>query len=203
MTLQDFEENRETIENIRLWDYGPLLRSYKQLQEIRTYYEFPDIDIDRYYFHGEVPRQVMLAARELDVRQLQNPTWVNMHLEFTHGYGIVMNPVNEVTPTGLPVFYVQDLPPRATVPLSIEYPQIYYGEMTDYYVLVKTTVQEFDYPAGDVNVRSTYQGKGGVSISSLLRRLAFSVRFGDTPVSYTHLDVYKRQPPCCSDRRCG
>ena len=104
VTLQDFEENRETIENIRLWDYGPLLRSYKQLQEIRTYYEFPDIDIDRYYFHGEVPRQVMLAARELDVRQLQNPTWVNMHLEFTHGYGIVMNPVNEVTPTGLPVF---------------------------------------------------------------------------------------------------
>ena len=184
VTLQDFEENRETIENIRLWDYGPLLRSYKQLQEIRTYYEFPDIDIDRYYFHGEVPRQVMLAARELDVRQLQNPTWVNMHLEFTHGYGIVMNPVNEVTPTGLPVFYVQDLPPRATVPLSIEYPQIYYGEMTDYYVLVKTTVQEFDYPAGDVNVRSTYQGKGGVSISSLLRRLAFSVRFGDTQILF-------------------
>jgi len=185
VTLQDFENNRETIENIRLWDYGPLLRSYKQLQEIRTYYEFPDIDIDRYYFDGEVPRQVMLAARELDVRQLQNPTWVNMHLEFTHGYGIVMNPVNEVTPTGLPVFYVQDLPPRLTVPLSIEYPQIYYGEMTDYYVLVKTTVQEFDYPAGDENVRSTYEGSGGVPINSLLRRLAFSVRFGDTQILFT------------------
>lgn len=185
VTMQDFNKNSETIENIRLWDYGPLLRSYKQLQEIRTYYEFPDIDIDRYYLQGEVPRQVMLAARELDVRQLQNPTWVNMHLEFTHGYGIVMNPVNEVTPTGLPVFYVQDLPPRTTIPLSIEYPQIYYGEMTDYYVLVKTTVQEFDYPAGDENVRSTYEGTGGVPVNSLLRRLAFSVRFGDTQILFT------------------
>lgn len=184
-TWADLEENPDTVANIRLWDYRPLLRSYKQLQEIRSYYDFQDIDIDRYNFNGDT-RQVMLAARELDLGQLQNPTWVNMHLEFTHGYGIVMNPVNEVTPTGQPVLVIKDLPPKISVPLEIKRPQIYYGEKASSYVLVRTNVQEFDYPMGQANARSTYEGTGGVSIGSVFRRLLFTLRFGDSKILFTN-----------------
>ncbi len=184
-TWADIDDNPDTVSNIRLWDYRPLLRSYKQLQEIRSYYDFQDIDIDRYNFDGDY-RQVMLAARELDLRQLQNPTWVNMHLEFTHGYGIVMNPVSEVTPTGQPVLVIKDLPPKFSVPLKIERPQIYYGEKASSYVLVRTNVEEFDYPMGQANARSTYEGDGGVSIGSLFRRLLFTLRFGDSKILFTN-----------------
>lgn len=184
-TWNDIEENPDTVSNIRLWDYRPLLRSYKQLQEIRSYYDFQDIDIDRYNFDGDY-RQVMLAARELDLGQLQNPTWVNMHLEFTHGYGIVMNPVNEVTPTGQPVLVIKDLPPKISVPLEIERPQIYYGEKASSYVLVRTNVQEFDFPMGQANARSTYEGNGGISIGSVFRRLLFTLRFGDSKILFTN-----------------
>lgn len=184
-TWKDIEDNQDTIRNIRLWDYSPLLRSYKQLQEIRSYYDFQGVDIDRYDFDGDY-RQVMLAARELDLGQLQNPTWVNTHLEFTHGYGIVMNPVNEVTPTGQPVLVIKDLPPKISVPLDIDRPQIYYGEKTSSYVLVKTDFQEFDYPMGQANARSTYEGTGGISIGSVFRRLLFTLRFGDSKILFTN-----------------
>ncbi len=181
----DIDDNEDIIQNVRLWDYRPLLRSYKQLQEIRSYYDFEDVDIDRYTFDGTY-RQVMLSARELDLAQLQNPTWVNMHLEFTHGYGVVMNPVNEVDPEGKPILFIKDLPPKIDVPISIGRPQIYYGEKRQPYVLVKTTTKEFDYPMGNDNVRTTYEGTGGVGIGSLLRRLAFTVRFADSQILFTN-----------------
>jgi hypothetical protein len=184
VTWEQIQKEKETINNIRLWDYRPLLRTYKQLQEIRSYYDFNDIDIDRYNLGGSY-RQVMLSARELDLQQLQNPTWVNMHLEFTHGYGVVMNPVTEIDPEGKPVFFIKDLPPRISVPLEIERPQIYYGEKVQPYVLVKTKIKEFDYPMGGANVRTTYEGTGGVAIGSIWRRLAFAVRFRDSQILFT------------------
>ncbi len=184
VTPEGVAANSDTIRNIRLWDYGPLLRTYKQLQEIRSYYDFTDVDIDRYRFDGKM-RQVMLSARELDPTQLQNRTWVNTHLEFTHGYGLVMNPVNEVGPSGLPILFIRDLPPKVDVPLQIDRPQIYFGEKTSTYALVKTDVKEFDYPMGESNVRSTYDGKGGVGIGSAWRRLLFATRFGDTEIFFT------------------
>jgi hypothetical protein len=184
VTADDFQSDEAITQNIRLWDYRPLQQTYAQLQEIRSYYDFVDVDIDRYRF-GNDYRQVMLSARELNVGQLQNPTWVNTRLEFTHGYGIVMNPVNEINSRGLPQLYVKDLPPKISVPLSIERPQIYYGEGPAPYVFVKTDVEEFDYPSGDANVRTTYEGLGGVPIGSVLRRLAFAYRFGDTRILFT------------------
>ncbi|MFQ5857172.1 MAG: UPF0182 family protein, partial [Anaerolineae bacterium] len=187
VTVEDVQSDQATVDNIRLWDYRPLLQTYAQLQEIRSYYDFHDVDIDRYRL-GDDYRQVMLSARELDVRQLQNPTWVNTRLEFTHGYGIVMNPVNEINSRGLPVLYIKDLPPKISVPVQIDRPQIYYGEKPTTYVFVKTDVGEFDYPSGDANIRTTYEGVGGVSIGSVLRRLVFALRFGDTRILFT--DVF-------------
>ncbi|MDR1482006.1 MAG: UPF0182 family protein [Synergistaceae bacterium] len=184
VTVEDMADNSETVENIRLWDYGPLLRTYKQLQEIRTYYDFSDVDIDRYKLNGK-NRQVMLSIRELDLSQLQNRTWVNSHLEFTHGYGVVMNPVNEMEEGGLPVFFMKDLPPKSTVPISVTKPQIYYGEKPSTYALVKTNVNEFDYPMGDSNIRSTYDGTGGIPIGSLSRRLLFAIKYSDSEILFT------------------
>ena len=184
VTADEMREDSETMQNIRLWDYGPLLRTYKQLQEIRTYYDFGDIDIDRYKINGK-ERQVMLSVRELDQTQLQSRTWVNTHLEFTHGYGVVMNPVNEMEEGGLPLFFMKDLPPKSSVPIEIDRPQIYYGEKPTTYALVKTDVKEFDYPMGDANMRSTYEGSGGVEIGSLLRRLLFAIHFRDSEILFT------------------
>lgn len=184
VTPEELLADQETVKNIRLWDYSPLLRTYKQLQAIRTYYDFEDVYIDRYKLNGG-NRQVMLSVRELDLSKLQNQTWVNMHLEFTHGYGVVMNPVNEVSPGGLPFFFMKDLPPRSTVDIRLDRPQIYYGSMKDFYVLVNTDVKEFDYPMGDSNVRSTYEGGGGVEIGSFWKRLLFTLRFRDTEILFT------------------
>ncbi len=185
VTRADLYEDTETVENIRLWDYAPLLRTYKQLQEIRTYYEFGDVDIDRYRIDGK-NRQVMLSLRELDTAQIQNRTWVNAHLEFTHGYGVVMNPVNEMEESGLPVFFMKDLPPKSTVPIRIDRPEIYYGEKPSTYALVRTNVKEFDYPMGDSNVRSTYEGSGGVPIGGVLRKLLFAFHFRDSEIFFTN-----------------
>ena len=187
ITWEDIRDNRDTVENIRLWDHSPLLRSYKQLQEIRTYYDFSNVDIDRYTIEGQY-RQVMLAARELDLKGLQNPTWVNMRLEFTHGYGIVMNPVNEISGTGLPRLWVRDLPPRSDIPLSVSRPQIYYGEKPSSYIFVNTSVKEFDYPMGNSNARSVYEGKGGVPMGSLFRRFLYAVNFADVKILFS--DVF-------------
>jgi len=184
VTPEEIKADQETVQDIRLWDYSPLLRTYKQLQAIRTYYNFADIYVDRYPIGGR-NRQIMLAVRELDLGQLQNPTWVNTHLEFTHGYGVVMNPVNEVAPGGLPPFYMKDLPTKSTVDIPLNRPEIYYGCRGDNYVLVNTNIKEFDYPMGDANVRTSYAGKGGVKIDSLWRRLLFTLRFHDTEILFT------------------
>jgi hypothetical protein len=180
----DLEANAATIKNIRLWDYRPLLRTYSQLQEIRLYYEFFDVDVDRYRL-GEDYRQVTLVAREIAQDQLpQNAqTWVNRHLVYTHGSGVVLSPVNEVREEGLPNLWVRDIPPQPAFPeFAVTRPEIYFGELTDDYVLVKTTEQELDYPSGDRNVYTTYEGRGGVLLDSLVRRLAYALRLGSSQV---------------------
>lgn len=167
------------LKNIRLWDYRPLQQTYQQIQAIRLYYRFYDVDLDRYIVNNEM-RQVALAARELDKSQLQSPTWVNQKLQFTHGYGVVVNPVNEVTREGLPRLWVQDLPPVTVFDdLSITRPEIYYGEGTNDYVFVNTTEREFDYPSGDRNVFTSYEGTGGVVMDNALKKLAFALRLSD------------------------
>jgi uncharacterized membrane protein (UPF0182 family) len=179
LTLADFRANEATVDNIRLWDPGLLLQNYNQLQALRLYYTFVDVDVDRYDIDGDY-RQVMLSAREMDQGGLQPQarTWVNQHLTYTHGYGVVVSPVNEATAEGLPPLLVRDIPPRTEADLSITRPEIYFGELGNDYVLVKTEANEFDYPQGDQNVFSTYEGQGGVPVASFLRTAAFSVRFG-------------------------
>ncbi len=178
ITAQDLADNETALHNIRLWDYRPLLQTYSQLQELRPYYQFADVDIDRYELDGET-QQVMLSGREIDKSGLTNPTWVNQRLEYTHGYGLVMNPVDQFTSQGQPVFYIRNLPPQSSVDISIERPQIYYGELTSDVVYVDSGLEEFDYPSGDENVYTSYEGLGGVPIAGWLQRLAFAIRFGD------------------------
>lgn len=178
LTMGDITENSETISNIRLWDWRPLVQTYNQLQLFRTYYHFWDVDIDRYNIDGQY-KQVMLSAREMDIRNLPEnaQTWVNMHLFYTHGYGIVMNPVDRVSKEGLPEFYVKDVPPTSDY-LSTERPEIYYGEGNLEYVVVKTTTNEFDYPSGDKNIYTSYEGTGGVKLSDVFKRIVYAMKFG-------------------------
>lgn len=171
------EEHAGVLENVRLWDWRPLLDTYAQLQELRPYYDFIEVDIDRYVIDGEY-RQVMLAARELTTASLQNQAWVNRHLQYTHGYGLVMSPVNRVTPQGLPEFIIQNIPPESRGGLVVTRPEIYYGEQEADYVVVKTRRPEFDYGSGDQNVTTFYEGEGGVPLGGWLRRLAFAARVG-------------------------
>jgi uncharacterized membrane protein (UPF0182 family) len=185
ITWEDIQKNRNTIENIRLWDNRPLIQTYKQLQEIRLYYDFRDVDVDRYNF----PRytQVALAARELAVSQIPGRarTWVNMHLMYTHGYGVVMSPVNKVTPNGMPEFVIKNIPPQSELPIEIKRPQIYYGEETEDYAIVRTEMKEFDYPRGDQNVYTTYDGRGGVLLKGFFRRLVFAWNYSDIKILIT------------------
>jgi hypothetical protein len=176
------ERNAPTIKNIRLWDHRPLLRTFAQLQEIRTYYKFQDVDNDRYVVDGEY-RQLMLSPRELSYPHLQSRIWINEHLTFTHGYGVVVGPVNRITTEGLPEFLVKDIPPSSVPGFpKVTRPEIYYGEISNEYALVRTRSQELDYPAGDQNVYTTYRGKGGVVLSSWLRKLAFAARFAEIKI---------------------
>jgi uncharacterized membrane protein (UPF0182 family) len=177
------ERNAPTIRNIRLWDHRPLLRTFAQLQEIRPYYKFVDVDNDRYRLQGEY-RQLMLSPRELSYQHLQTRggSWINERLSFTHGYGAVVGPVNRITPEGLPEFFVKDIPPQSENFPKISRPEIYYGEIANEYVLVRTRSQELDYPAGDQNVYTTYAGRGGVVLSSFLRKVAFAARFGELKI---------------------
>ncbi len=174
------ETNRGTFQNIRLWDYRPIKTTYNQLQGIRPYYTFHDVDIDRYTLDGTY-RQVMLSARELDQNELPEgaQTWVNQRLKYTHGYGFTMSPVNEVTSDGLPRFLVRNIPPVTETDLDIQRPEIYFGEKTDQYVFVNTLTEEFDYPMGTTNAYTMYEGDGGVTINSFLRKILFSLRFSD------------------------
>jgi len=176
------ERNALTVENIRLWDHRPLLRTFAQLQEIRTYYKFIDVDVGRYTLNGEY-RQLMLSARELSYPHLQSRIWINEHLTFTHGYGVVVGPVNRITPEGLPEFVVKDIPPQSSGGFpAITRPEIYFGEVSNEYVLVKTRQQELSYPSGDQNVYTTYAGAGGIPIGAWLRKLLFAARFGELKI---------------------
>lgn len=179
LTPELVRANSRTLANIRLWDYRPLLATYSQLQELRPYYDFIEVDIDRYTIGGEA-RQVMIAARELTSTSLQNRSWVNLHLQYTHGYGVVISPVNEVDARGLPRFWVSDIPPRGHEDLKVVRPEIYYGEQEAEYVIVRTRRPEFDYPLGDDNATTFYEGSGGVPLGGWLRRALFAARLGTT-----------------------
>jgi uncharacterized membrane protein (UPF0182 family) len=177
----DPANNQPTLQNIRLWDVQALKDTLRQIQEIRTYYDFPDIDIDRYEIDGKM-REVMLATRELNVAKLpeSSQNWINDKLIYTHGYGITMNPVNGFTPEGLPTLFLSNMPVQSTVHgLNITRPEIYFGEMTNTDVYVKTRQKEFNYPEGDSNNLASYEGSGGIVVGGLLRRTLLAFDRGD------------------------
>lgn len=177
LTREDVDRNAATLKNVPLWDHQPLLDTFGQIQEIRTYYDFVSVDNDRYKIGGEY-RQVMLSAREVNSDSLPNRTWINERLTFTHGYGLTLGPVNQVTREGLPVLFIKNLPPESSVEeLRVSEPSIYFGELSNDHVFVKTRAKEFHYPKGDDNVTTTYDGEGGVPVDGFFRKLLFSIRF--------------------------
>ena len=202
LTARDIENNQATIQSIPLWDRRPLMDTYSQIQEIRSYYKFRSVDVDRYRIDGDY-RQVMLAARELarNPRDLPGDTWVNRHLVYTHGYGLVMSPANEIAAEGLPGFLLKDIPPAASAGLAVARPELYYGEDMRDYVLVQTNTPEFDYPKGDENIYTTYKGRGGVPMGGFLTRLAFALRFADPFILFT--DAITPQSRMMFDRHIG
>ena len=177
LTVQAVLSEAETLSNVRLWDYRPLLQTYNQVQALRQYYAFNDIDIDR-YFIDEGPHQVMLSARELVADRLTEDaqTWVNQRLVYTHGYGVAASPVSHVTRDGLPDFYLKDLPTQGVI--TITQPQLYFGELTDNYVIVRTAEPEFDYPSGNGNVTTSFTGETGIGMN-WWARLLFALRYAD------------------------
>src|SRR5579863_10533294 len=177
----DPANNQATLQNIRLWDWRALQDTLRQIQEIRTYYDFPDIDIDRYEINGTT-RQVMLATRELNVDKLPESSrnWINEKLIYTHGYGITMNPVNGFTPEGLPTLLLSNMPVQSTVRgLNITRPEVYFGELTNTDVYVKTRQKEFNYPQGESNNLTSYEGSGGIVLGGFLRRIIIALDRGD------------------------
>jgi hypothetical protein len=186
LTAKTLEANQATIDNIRLWDWQPLMNTYSQMQEIRTYYRFHDVDVDRYWLDGSY-QAVMLSARELKSSLLppNAQTWVNRHLLFTHGNGAVMSPVTRKNSEGLPIFYLSDIPPVSSGGPEIREPRIYYGEETDSYVVVKGSTPEFDYPKGKDNIYAFYTGMGGIPVGSLARKALFAWHFSDVNLLLT------------------
>ena len=184
LTAATVMDNEATMRNVRLWDHKPLLTTFGQLQEIRTYYDFINIDNDRYDIGG-VYRQVSLSPREISTSSLPSRNWINEHLIYTHGYGLCMGPVNEYTPDGLPVFFIKDVPPVSSIPLTIKRPEIYYGEVPNNYCFVDSGQQEFDYPAGDHDVYSTYTGTGGIPVKNIWRRILFTLKFGQKNILFS------------------
>lgn len=178
LTNEQLEEYNTVVNNIRLWDRRPLLDTYQQVQSLRQYYTFQDVDIGRYDVNGDYT-QVMLSARELDQNDLasQAQTWVNKTLKYTHGFGAVMSPAGEVGSDGQPEFLIQDIPPKVDEGLELENSSVYYGEKTDNYVITKTEETEFHYPMGDENVFTQYEGSGGVNIGNIFRKGIYSLRF--------------------------
>lgn len=175
--------NNPSLTDLRLWDHRPLKSSYNQLQSIRPYYQFQDIDIDR-YASATGQQQVMISARELYTDRLsdQAQTWINLHLTYTHGYGFAANQVSEFSNQGQPIFIAKDLPPEhssAFPDLQVREPRIYYGEATNDYSIVNTNTSEFDFPQGDTNLTTRYQGKNGIRLNSPLNKLLLAMHFGD------------------------
>ncbi|NJN75991.1 MAG: COG1615 family transporter [Synechococcaceae cyanobacterium RL_1_2] len=210
LTRQDLLDNYLTVDNIRLWDSRPILRTNRQLQQLRLYYSFPDADVDRYYFSrnpltnettkaGLEERQIIISARELNYPSVPEraQTWVNEHLVYTHGYGFTMSPVHNVDDNGLPYYYVQDISSRGDDSLEtvsdtvreaidIKNPRIYYGELTNTYVMTPSTIEEFDYPRGETNVYNTYDGRGGSTLGVWPRRLLWSQYFKDVRMLFAN-----------------
>jgi uncharacterized membrane protein (UPF0182 family) len=185
LTPEDISRNQETIDNIRLWDWRPILETYRQTQEIRLYYQFYGVDVGRYHTEDGY-HQVMLSAREL-AQQLPEKarTWVNERLQFTHGYGLVMNFVSKKASEGLPSYIIENIPPASLYGLKVDQPAIYYGEGTSGYRIVATSVKEFDYPKGNENVYTSYGGKGGVPLDTFWKRLLFAWTQGDINILLT------------------
>lgn len=183
LSVESFKKNKAILDNIRLWNPEPLKQTFKQLQEIRLYYEFLNMDVDRYMIDGSL-QQVMLSARELDIRQIteQAQTWVNQHLIYTHGYGAVMSPVHKITPEGLPYFYIKDLPPISNINVDINRPGIYFGELNNNYVITNSNQPEFDYPKGSTNEHTKYSGTGGITLNSFFKRLVFAFKFSEIKI---------------------
>lgn len=178
LSQKDIEENRDTIENIRLWDHGPLLDSFAQIQEIRTYYDFASVDNDRYVINHKL-RQTMLSPRELSSDSLPNRTWINERFTFTHGYGLTLGPVNQATPEGLPVLFVKDIPPKSTIPsLKVTEPSIYYGELSNDYIFIHTRNREFHHPTDEGSVFTSYKGNSGIVLDSIFTKLALTLHLG-------------------------
>jgi uncharacterized membrane protein (UPF0182 family) len=177
----DLSNNRETMENIRLWDWRALQDTLQQIQAIRTYYDFRDVDVDRYTVGGQI-RQMMIAPREINDSKLPSTSrnWINERLIYTHGYGVTMNSAVGFTPEGLPQFVLSNMPVQSTAPeIKVTRPEIYFGELTNRYVYVKTKQNEFDYPQGETNTFTTYQGTGGIQIGNRFRRLMLAWAIGD------------------------
>jgi uncharacterized membrane protein (UPF0182 family) len=179
LKMADIKANAPTIDNVRLWERDLLKQTFGQLQEIRTYYDFFSVNDDRYMIDGRY-RQVHLSARELNTASLPTRNFINDRLTFTHGMGVTLAPVNQVTDEGLPVLFIKDVPPVSSISVKVTRPQIYYGEMTNSYVFVGTAQKEFDYPAGETNTYTNYSGRGGVPVGSLLRRSLYAWQF-DAP----------------------
>ncbi len=186
LTAEDIEANAATIDNIRLWEPRPALSTYSQIQELGPYYAFNDVDVDRYTIDGQY-RQVLLSAREFNQVGLppQSQSWVNKHLTYTHGYGIVLSPANEVASKGLPSFFVSNIPPMMSTDLKVTRPEIYYGELGNDFVVVHTDNPEFDYPMGDAGAKTTYAGDGGIPVGSTARQLAFAFRFNSMKLLFS------------------
>ena len=187
LSATDVAKGTGTLDEARIWDPKIASQVYKQLQEIRNYYDFKDVDIDRYEIDG-ASREVLISAREMNSAQLsdQARTWQNVHLFYTHGSGVVVSPVNESTGQGQPKFILKDIPPQSTVPaLKVTRPGIYFGEEEGGYVIVDTGVKEFDYPLGDSFKTASYEGTQGVAIGGPLRRIAFALRFGTAQILFS------------------
>ena len=177
----DLPNNRSSLDNIRLWDWRALQDTLRQIQAIRTYYDFPDVDVDRYFVSGQT-RQMMIAPREINDSKLSASSlnWINERLIYTHGYGVTMNGANGFTPEGLPQFVLSNMPVDTSAPeIKVTRPEIYFGELTNRFVYVKTQQKEFDYPQGDQNTYTTYEGTGGIRIGNRLRRLMLAWSLGD------------------------
>ena len=199
----DAADNHATLDNIRLWDWRALQDTLRQIQEIRTYYDFPDIDIDRYDIDGSV-RQVMLGTRELNIDKLPESSrnWINEKLIYTHGYGVTMNPVNGFTPEGLPTLLLSNMPVQSTPPASsVTRPEIYFGELTNTDVYVKTRQKEFNYPQGETNNLTSYEGTGGIVLGGFLRRLFIALDRGDLAKLPFSDDVTAGQPAADAAQR--
>ena len=176
LTREDLERNKETVRNIRINDYRPTNQFYNQRQGIRPYYQFNDVDIDRYEIDGQYT-QVFLSAREIDSKRV-NEQWINQHLKYTHGYGVALSPVNAITPEGSPRLLVKNIPPESEVPgLEITRPEVYFGELTNQYIITNTKEREFDYPQGEQNAEAIYEGTGGIRLKGF-NKLLYAIRQG-------------------------